>query len=91
MASQGYPTAYDTGFPIRDNSPEDIIVYHAGSRLADGQVVTAGGRVLGVTAVADDLSAAIDKAYKGVAEISFANAYYRHDIGARALAAGENK
>ena len=91
MASQGYPAAYDTGFPIRDNSPEDIIVYHAGSRLADGQVVTAGGRVLGVTAVADDLSAAIAKAYKGVAEISFDNAYYRHDIGARALAAGENK
>lgn len=91
MASEGYPQSYQTGYPITDNSPQEAIVYHAGTKLADGQVVTAGGRVLGVTAIADDLPAAIDKAYQAVGQISFANAYYRHDIGQRALAALQNK
>lgn len=91
MASEGYPQSYQTGYPIIDNSPQEAIVYHAGTKLVDGQVVTAGGRVLGVTAIADDLPTAIDKAYQAVGQISFANAYYRHDIGQRALAALQNK
>lgn len=91
MASDGYPQSYQTGYPIIDNSPQEAIVYHAGTKLVDGQVVTAGGRVLGVTAIADDLPTAIDKAYQAVGQISFANAYYRHDIGQRALAALQNK
>lgn len=91
MASEGYPQSYQTGYPITDNSPQEAIVYHAGTKLVDGQVVTAGGRVLGVTAIADDLPAAIDKAYQAVGQISFANAYYRHDIGQRALVALQNK
>lgn len=91
MASEGYPQSYQTGYPITDNSPQEAIVYHAGTKLVDGQVVTAGGRVLGVTAIADDLPTAIDKAYQAVGQISFANAYYRHDIGQRALAALQNK
>ncbi len=91
MASEGYPQSYQTGYPITDNSPQEAIVYHAGTKLVDGQVITAGGRVLGVTAIADDLPAAIDKAYQAVGQISFANAYYRHDIGQRALAALQNK
>ena len=91
MASEGYPQSYQTGYPITDNSPADAIVYHAGTKLVDGQVVTSGGRVLGVTAVADDLPTAINKAYTAVAKIDFANAYYRHDIGQRALKALQNK
>lgn len=91
MASEGYPQSYQTGYPITDNSPADAIVYHAGTKLVDGQVVTSGGRVLGVTAVADDLPTAINKAYAAVAKIDFANAYYRHDIGQRALKALQNK
>ncbi len=87
MASSGYPASYQTGFPIIDNSPEFAIVYHAGSKKDGEQIVTSGGRVLGVTAIADDLKTAIDKAYLAVENISFANAYYRHDIGKQALAA----
>ena len=63
--------------------------YVAGAALKDGQLVTNGGRVLGATAVADSLPAAIDAAYKLVEQIHFDNAYYRHDIGAKALLAKE--
>ena len=91
MASEGYPQSYQTGYLITDNSPNDAIVYHAGTKLVDGQVLTAGGRVLGVTAIAHDLPTAITKAYDAVSKITFANAYYRHDIGQRALQALQNK
>ena len=89
MASDGYPVSYKKGFEI--TIPEDIAqyVYVAGAALKDGKMVTSGGRVLGVTATAPTLKAALDTAYARVERISFENAYYRHDIGARALKAYE--
>ena len=90
MASKGYPSAYDKGFEM--TIPEDIAdnVYVAGAAIKDGKLVTAGGRVLGATATADSLARAVEGAYALVDLISFDNAYYRHDIGARALAALED-
>ena len=87
MASKGYPLAYEKGFEI--TIPEDIAnkVYVAGAELRDGKVVTAGGRVLGAVEVADTLRKAVDASYALVDKISFENAYYRHDIGERALKA----
>ena len=87
MASKGYPTAYEKGFEM--TIPEEISsqVYVAGAALKDGKLLTNGGRVLGATAVADTLEDAIKDAYSLVDKISFENAYYRHDIGARALLA----
>ena len=83
MASGGYPQKYNTGYPISglDSVPEDVTVFHAGTKLEDGQYLTSGGRVIGVTALGDNLSAAITQAYKGVDCISFENAHYRKDIG----------
>ena len=87
MASKGYPEAYDKGFEI--TIPAEIAdkVYVAGAALKDGKVVTAGGRVLGAVEIADTLKDAIDASYALVDKISFENAYYRHDIGQRALKA----
>lgn len=87
MASAGYPGKYEKGFPI--SIPEDVSgsVYVAGAKSSDGKLVTSGGRVLGVTAVGDTLAEAIEKAYERADRISFANAFYRRDIGARALKA----
>jgi len=87
MASEGYPTAYEKGYEI--TIPDEIIdnVFVAGAAIKDGKLVTSGGRVLGVTAIADTLKEAIDASYGMVEKISFGNAYYRHDIGARALKA----
>ena len=87
MASKGYPQKYDKGFEI--SIPEDISssVYVAGAEMRDGKLLTSGGRVLGVTATADTLPEAVKAAYGKVENISFDNAYYRHDIGARALKA----
>ncbi len=90
MASEGYPTKYDKGFEI--TIPDQIAsnVFVAGAALKDGKLVTSGGRVLGATAIADTLGQAIQNAYGLVENIHFDNAYYRHDIGARAMqAAGE--
>ncbi len=86
MASNGYPEKYDKGYEIvyRTNRKN---VFVAGAKLVDGRLLTNGGRVLGVTAVAGDLKKAINKAYKKVSKISFANAFYRKDIGKRALKA----
>ncbi len=85
MASKGYPVAYEKGYEI--TVPEDIWqnVYVAGAAEKDGKMVTSGGRVLGATAVADNLSNAIESAYDLVERIDFENKYYRRDIGARAL------
>ena len=90
LASQGYPTAYEKGYPI--SIPGEIAshVYVAGAAQKDGQLVTSGGRVLGVTAVANSLKDAIREAYAMAETIQFDNRYYRHDIGARALEAGRN-
>ncbi len=83
MSSDGYPGKYETGFKI--DMPKDKNIYVAGAKIKDGTLVTAGGRVLGVTETAPTLKAAIDKAYETVKMVSFDNAYYRKDIGKRAL------
>ena len=89
MASDGYPVSYKKGYEI--TIPEEISdsVYIAGAAEKNGKLYTSGGRVLGVTSVAPTLKEAIDNSYKKVKTISFENAYYRHDIGQRALKATE--
>ncbi|NLF79937.1 MAG: phosphoribosylamine--glycine ligase [Clostridia bacterium] len=91
MASAGYPEQYQTGYPISDDSDGSAIVYHAGTSRQGDSIVSAGGRVLGVTATADTLRQAIDGAYAAVGKISFANAYFRRDIGRSALLASHSK
>ncbi len=95
LASQGYPGKYATGKEIAGlaeaSREDDVVVFHAGTTLQDDQVVTAGGRVLGVTAIGDTVGAALDKAYKVVAMISWDGCYYRNDIGHRALTRAEKK
>ncbi len=87
MASEGYPVSYEKGFPI--TMPEDRNIYVAGAKLEDGVLKTSGGRVLGVTETAPTLGQAVRKAYETVSLVSFDNAYYRKDIGKRALEAYE--
>ncbi|MDO4488379.1 MAG: phosphoribosylamine--glycine ligase [Eubacteriales bacterium] len=89
MASDGYPVEYKKGFEITIGENVKDSVFVAGAKLEDGRLLTNGGRVLGVTAVEDNLKAAIDKAYENVKEVSFENAYFRKDIGKRALKALE--
>ena len=89
LASGGYPGSYAKGkemsFPA--SYPENVTVYHAGSALKDGKLVTAGGRVLGVTATAKTLEAALKDAYAACDTIHFDGMMKRSDIGQRALAA----
>ena len=91
MASGGYPEKYETGKEITGLDEKGQLadgkafVYHAGTKLEDGKFLTAGGRVLGVTATAEDLGQALAKAYEAVGEISFESAHFRKDIGQRAL------
>lgn len=87
VASKGYPLSYEKGFEI--SIPEQLRdrVYVAGAKLDNGQLLSSGGRVLGVTELANTLPEAIEKAYADVEKISFENAYYRRDIGKRALEA----
>ena len=88
-ASDGYPEHYEKGFEI--TLPEDKAgIYVAGAKLQDGRLVTSGGRVLGVTRVADTLAGAINEAYEAVKTVKFDNMYYRRDIGKKALQAKEN-
>ena len=89
MASKGYPSSYEKGFEI--TVPEDLLdsTYVAGAVLKDGKLLTSGGRVLGVTSVADTLADAIKQSYNKVENIKFDNCYYRNDIGQKALKAGE--
>lgn len=90
VASGGYPESYKKGCLMdlgnAENLP-DVTVYHAGTALRNGKLVTSGGRVLGVTATGADLPAALRKAYEAVDEITFDGAFCRKDIGARALQA----
>lgn len=89
MASGGYPGRYEKGHPISGldeaEALEDVIVFHAGTAARDGEVVTAGGRVLGVTALGPSTAAAVSRAYEAVGRIRFAGAHYRRDIARRAL------
>ena len=91
MASSGYPQKYESGFELEISPDVADSVYVAGAKLENGVLKTAGGRVLGVTATADTLEKAIQSAYKKTEKITFKNAFYRHDIGARALKAKERK
>ncbi len=88
MASWGYPGPYEKGMiisGIEGARQKDGIVFHSGTRSQDGQLLTDGGRVLGVTALAKDIGAAINKAYQAVIEVSFAGMHFRRDIGRKAL------
>ena len=89
VASGGYPGEYETGKPISGldeaGAVEGVTVFHAGTKLQDGQVVTSGGRVLGVTAVGDTFRTAVERAYSAVGRIHFDDMHYRRDIGARVI------
>jgi phosphoribosylamine--glycine ligase len=86
-ASGGYPDAYETGKPIQGlaGAAREAVVFHAGTRLQDGVFLTAGGRVLGVTATGADLGEARERAYRATREIAFEGMHYRRDIGAKGL------
>ncbi len=90
IASGGYPEKYETGKVItgldENGQTSGAYVYHAGTKLEDGKFLTAGGRVLGVTATGENLKAALSDAYKAVEKISFEKAHFRKDIGQKALA-----
>ena len=87
MASNGYPQKYDSGFELKIDPTVADKVYVAGARLDNGILKTAGGRVLGVTDTAETLDKALNKAYENVKCVSFENAFFRKDIGAKALMA----
>ncbi len=89
LASDGYPVRYQTGFPITVDDDFAAELFIAGAKLSDGKLLTGGGRVLGVTAVAPTLREAVDNAYVNAAKVHFDNAFYRKDIGKRALAVTE--
>ncbi len=86
-ASAGYPGKYVAGKAIAglNGVGDGVEVFHAGTALKDGELVTAGGRVLAVTAAGDDLKSALDRVYAALGEISFDGMQYRRDIGKRAL------
>ncbi|SHK29141.1 phosphoribosylamine--glycine ligase [Desulforamulus aeronauticus] len=87
MAAAGYPGSYEKGQEITgfEKVPEGVVVFHAGTTSREGQVVTAGGRVLGVTTTGKDIQEAIKRVYQGVESIHFAGAHYRKDIGQKAV------
>jgi phosphoribosylamine--glycine ligase len=89
MAAEGYPGKYERGQPVRGLEEAakvpDVKVFHAGTALQNGQVVTNGGRVLGVTALGSSISAAKLQAYTGVKNIRFSGAWCRKDISDKAL------
>lgn len=89
MASGGYPGKYTTGKPItglgKAAKLDDVVVFHAGTQMKNRRTVTAGGRVLGVTAIGSDIGRAIERAYEAVKMIKWQGCYFRRDIGHRAL------
>ncbi len=89
MASKGYPLSYEKGYELTIPDEINENVYVAGAVQKDGKLLTNGGRVLGATATAATLREAVDKAYAMVETIHFDNAFYRRDIGKRALMATE--
>lgn len=91
LASGGYPVQYESGkeIAIPEKLADQVYVYHAGDMMKDGKLVTSGGRVLGVTAVAETLTKALEEAYCTAENISFEGKYMRHDIGKKALEKAE--
>ncbi len=82
LASGGYPGGFNRGYPIDGlDEVEDAVVFHAGTAVRAGRVVTDGGRVLGITGLGDDLPEALRKAYAAASVIRFQDCYYRKDIG----------
>ena len=90
LASGGYPGSYKSGKEIRGlealKEMKDAMAFHAGTKISDDRLVTAGGRVLGITAIADDMKEAIEGVYRAVNHVTFEDMHYRKDIGRRALA-----
>ncbi len=88
-ASSGYPGKFETGFPVlgldEAAKVEGVEIYHAGTALKDGAIVTAGGRVLAIAATAPDLPGALDRCYEAMSKLCYTGIYYRKDIGFRAL------
>lgn len=89
MASNGYPGKYSTGYKISIHADCNAEIFSAGTKLVNGEICTSGGRVLGVCSTADNLESALKKAYENVRKVHFENAYYRTDIGKKALEYGE--
>jgi phosphoribosylamine--glycine ligase len=90
MAARGYPGSYETGLPIEGLGDwQGGVVFHAGTARRDEQVITCGGRVLGVTALGTDVGEAVAEAYRGVASIRCEGLHYRRDIGRRAVERGQ--
>lgn len=88
VASKGYPVKYENGFEIKlPDATDDSFVYVAGAKKDGDKLLSAGGRVLGVTATGENLEKAIEKAYAATKKVEFSNGFYRSDIGKRALAA----
>ena len=86
MAAPGYPGDYPKGLPLSvPPLPENVTVFHAGTSLQQGRLVSSGGRVLGMTALADSLEEAVASAYEAVERVDFEGAHYRRDIGRRVL------
>lgn len=89
LASGGYPGPYEKGKEIRGletlDSMEDVVAFHAGTKVSNTKVITDGGRVLGITAFGDGMKDAIDRVYEAVRHVSFAGMHFRKDIGRRAL------
>lgn len=93
LAAGGYPGEYKKGLPIHGLADaaklKDVVVFHAGTKQSNGDVLTHGGRVLGVTALGSDIQAAVKRAYEAVSKIRFEGVHYRKDIAARALNRGK--
>jgi phosphoribosylamine--glycine ligase len=89
MASKGYPGDYEKGKAIKGlqevSRMKDVVVFHAGTASKEGQIVTNGGRVLGVTGLGEDIPRAIERSYEAVKKISWDGVHYRTDIGQKAL------
>ena len=89
LCSAGYPGNYEKGKEIKGiegtESDDDIVIFHAGTKMEGDKLITNGGRVLGVSAIGDTLQEALQKAYKAIEKISFEGIQYRRDIGKKAL------